>query len=334
MAERPIAATAGRLMLCYIGRAGDTILSNSILDAAFRTYARVDYLCGKNNAGMVQSDPRLNEVTVLENSLAGFARVLKASIRRRYDNFIGLKDCYSSTNLLLARMFSSRVKTGWNSENFRPFFRDVRSIAAPAIHKVEMMKRIGNLAGLEPGEYRPSLIVDSNSTRKFRQNYDWQKPFIFMNLSATDAVARMWPVESWARYVAGCGLESETILINGLPRDKKMVQQLCQKLPHAAPFNAQGFMDVAAAIAHARLVLTVDTGVVHACSALNKPVVALYCGGSATKYAPLSTWRLAIEAPAGCRVPDISWQQAVAETKSYGLPEEVRDLPVIICDTR
>jgi len=74
-------------------------------------------------------------------------------------------------------------------------------------------------------------------------------------------------------------------------------------------------MDVAAALADARLVLTVDTGVVHACSALNKPIVAFYCAGELRiKYEPLSDRRLLIQAPPGGRVPDIDPQQAIAET--------------------
>src|SRR5438128_9716159 len=106
---REAPAPSGRLLLCNIGRVGDTILSNSILDAAFRTYATVDYLCGKHNAELLHSDGRFNRVTVLRNSLAGFADLAKALLRR-YDGFIGLKDCYSSTNLMLARLFRSRVK--------------------------------------------------------------------------------------------------------------------------------------------------------------------------------------------------------------------------------
>jgi len=322
MAQRPAPATAGRLMICNIGRAGDTILSNAILDSAFRTYARVDYLCGRHNTEVMECDSRLNNLIVFQNSLSGLARLLKAVVGRRYDAFIGLKDCHSSTNLLLAKIFSSRLKTGWNSDRFQPFHRDVRSIDAPGLHKVEMMRRIGKLAGLESGEYKPSLIVGSKSIHEFRRNYpDWQKPFIFINLSATDAGSRMWPVESWASYVSGCGLDQENILINGLPRDQALVQRLCQKFPRAAALRARGFMDVAAAIAHARLVLTVDTGVVHASSALNRPVMALYCDTPlAVKYAPLSTWRLAIRAGAGRHVPDIPWQEAVAQTKRYGLP--------------
>ena len=310
----------GRLVLCYVGRVGDTILNNSILDSAFRTYTNVDYICGSHNAVLVQGDSRFNQVTVLHNSLAGFAALVKAALLRRYDGFIGLKDCYSLTNLILAQLSRSRLKTGWNGDHFRPFDRDVRSISAPGTHKVETMRRIGQLAGLEPGEYKPCLVLASDSITWFRRTYAWDKPFIFLNLSATHP-SRIWPVEKWAEYVQGCGLGENTMLINGLPRDQPMVRDLCRKLSGATAFQPRRFMDVAAAIADARLVLTVDTGVVHACSALNKPIVAFYGAGKyVIKNGPLSTWRLVIQPPAGGSVPDIDPQDAIAETRRHGLP--------------
>ncbi len=309
----PGSRSRGRLLLCNIGRLGDTILSNSILDSAFRTYDRVDYLCGKHNAELVQSDRRMNRVIMLRNSIGGFAAVAKAALRR-YDGFIGLKDCYSATNLIVAGLFRSRIKTGWNSDRFRPFDRDVRSISAPDTHKVDMMRRIGELAGLKPGEYKPSLVLAPDSITWFRRNYAWDKPFIFLNLSATNN-SRIWPVEKWAQYVQGCGLDKNTLLINALPRHAPMAKQLCQMLPGSTVFQPKRFMDVAAALADARLVLTVDTGVVHACSALNKPIVAFYCAGELRiKYEPLSDRRLLIQASPGNRVPDIDPQQAIAET--------------------
>ena len=76
-------------------------------------------------------------------------------------------------------------------------------------------------------------------------------------------------------------------------------------------------------MADARLVLTVDTGVVHACSALNKPIVAFYCAGNnGTENWPLSTRRLVILAPPGCAVPQIDPELAIAETRRHGLPSD------------
>src|ERR1700739_4106227 len=123
---RPAARFKGRLMLCNIGRVGDTILRNFILDAVFRTYSSVDYLCGPHNADVIRSDPRLDRITVVQNSFSGFAALLKAAASGRYDGFIELKDHWSWTSVLIAQLFRSRVKIGWNKDGFKPYHRDAR----------------------------------------------------------------------------------------------------------------------------------------------------------------------------------------------------------------
>lgn len=319
--KQPASPRNGRLLLSNVSGIGDTILRNSILDSALRTYQSVDYLCGEDNVDLLQGDSRLNRVMVLGRTPAGLVRLLKAAWSGRYDAFIGLKDHRSATDLTVARLFRSRVKVGWNGDHTRPFDRDVRSVVAPAAHKVEKTRSIGELAGLEPGEYKPLLVLAPESVRWFRQNHKWDRPFTLINVSATHP-HRLWPAANWARYVRGCGLEREPLLVNGLPRDRAMVEEVCAALPGAVAFQPRRFMDVAAAINDARRVLTVDTGVVHACSALDKPIMALYCAGqSRNGYAPLSTRQLVIEAPPPRgMVPDIDPEHAIAETRRHGLP--------------
>jgi len=240
------------------------------------------------------------------------------AMRRRYDGFISLKDHPSSTSQLIARLFRSRMKTGWNSDHLHPFNRDVREVCAPDQHQTETMRRIGQLAGLDKGEYKPSLVLSADSVNWFQRNHDREEPYIFLNVSATGA-DRMWPAENWARYVRGCGLAEESILVSGMPKDRAMVDELCRKLPRAVAFQPRQFMDVAAAVRAARLVLTVDTGVVHACSALNTPIVAFYCAGiTPTINQPLSTRRLVIQARGN--VTEMDPEEAIAETMRRGLP--------------
>ena len=120
------------------------------------------------------------------------------------------------------------------------------------------------------------------------------------------------------KYVQSCGLGGEPILVNGVPKDRELVRELCAKLPGAVPFKPRQFMDVAAALVNAKLVLTVDTkGVVHACSALNKPIVSLSHSGN--EYAALSTRRLVIHAQGGT-VSQMEPGQAIAMTLKHGLP--------------
>jgi ADP-heptose:LPS heptosyltransferase len=314
----PASLPKGRLMLCNIARLGDTILRNSILESACRTYAKVDYICGRRNAELLRNDSRLNEVVVFQGWLPDVFRLLKSALRKSYDGFIELKPHRSRTSLFIAGLFRSRVKTGWNSDYLRPFHRDVRWVYDPHQHQTKMMQRVGQLAGLEPGEYKPSLALTADSINWFRRNYPWKGPFILLNISASSA-DRIWAVDKWAQYVRGCGLGEEHILVNGIPGDRNEVDRLCGQLPGAVAFQPRQFMGVAAALNDARLVLTVDTGIVHACSALNKPIVALYCTGAiGTEYEPLSTRQLVIRSRGS--VSEMDPREAVAETFLRGLP--------------
>jgi ADP-heptose:LPS heptosyltransferase len=308
----------GRLMLCNIAHLGDTILCNSILESACRTYAKVDYICGWRNAELLRNDSRLNEIVVFRNWLRDPFRLFKSALSKSYDGFIDLKTHQSRTSLFIASLFRSPVKTGWNSVNFRPFHRDVKGVCAPNQHQTKTMQRVGRLAGLEPGEYKPSLVLTADSINWFRRNYTWERPFIFLNISASSP-DRIWAVEKWAQYVRGCGLSNEHVLVNGIPGDRNNVEKLCGQLPGAVVFQPRQFTDVAAALNDARLVLTMDTGIVHASSALNKPIVALYCGSAiGAEYKPLSTRRLVIRS--GGSVAEMDPREAVAETLQRGLP--------------
>lgn len=309
------------MLILNIGRIGDTILRNSILDPVFRTFATVDYICGPNNAELLRHDSRLNRVTLLQNTPGGVAGLFWEAFRRRYDALIDLKHHDSSTSLILARLFRSRVKTGPNRDRFRPFDRDTRTVIAPSLHLTEIMQLIGRKAGLAAGDYKPVIVLSQESQRWFQQNHViHDRPFIFLNISASSP-DRLWPVENWAQYVQGCGLAGQPILINGLPKDREKVHWLCRQFPNATAFQPRGFMDVAAAIDAAQLILTVDTGVVHVCSALDKPVVALYRQAGPFKiYEPISTWRLAIFPHTYGPVSDILPADAIEHTLAQVLP--------------
>ena len=78
-------------------------------------------------------------------------------------------------------------------------------------------------------------------------------------------------------------------------------------------------MDVAAVFVNdAQMVLTVDTGVVHVCSALNKPIVALYSAGNMGRTKPLSNQQLVIEARGN--VDNMEAEEAIAATLRQALP--------------
>ncbi len=306
---------AGRAVLCNIGRAGDTILRNAILDSVYKTYAEVTYICGRGNVELIRSDPRHDRVILFRNSLAGFGRILKAALRSRYDAYIDLKDHDSSVSLMLARVFRSRSKTGVNRPRNRPFHHDTRSVWVPGLHKVEVMKLIAKAADLRLGKFQPSLVCAPDSINWFRQVHPGTEPFNLLNVSATHP-SRMWPADKWIAYLKGIALPDWPLLVNAVPADRALAENICGALPRAKLIQPRHFMDVVAAVAAARLVLTVDTGVLHACSALNAPVVVLANGPQQIReFAPLSTRQLVIQALAPRLLSDLTAEEAIAATR-------------------
>lgn len=305
---------AGSVVLCNIGRAGDTILRNSILDSVYRTYSEVTYVCGRGNVELVRSDPRHRHVLLFRNSPAGFARILKSAWSRRHDAYIDLKDHDSSVSLLLARLFRARCKTGVNRPRNRPFQRDTNGVWVPGEHKVEVMKRIARAAGLNMGEFRPSLVCAPDSVQWFDRNHGTIGKFILLNISATHP-NRMWQSAKWIEYLQNIDLPSWPILVNALPAHRDQAEEICVAVPNARRIEPRQFMDVVAVVAKAALVVTVNTGVMHACSALDVPIVVLVNGPTEIReFAPLSTRQLVVEATWPKILPDLPVREAIEAT--------------------
>lgn len=96
-------------------------------------------------------------------------------------------------------------------------------------------------------------------------------------LSATSRDDKLWPEMHWinlGRALASRGLTA--LLPGGNARERERARRLAAQIPGAQAVPAMGLADLAAMLAHARLVVGVDTGLSHLAVALNTPTVALY----------------------------------------------------------
>src|SRR4030095_7174095 len=111
---------------------------------------------------------------------------------------------------------------------------------------------------------------------------------VLVNLSAGTAPAR-WPAE---RYVA---VLQDTlarrpglcVLVIGMARDTSALREIAATTGCATA--CPRLRDTLALVESADLLLTPDTGLVHAASAFRTPVVAMYHRGAATHWGPYRT---------------------------------------------
>lgn len=97
-------------------------------------------------------------------------------------------------------------------------------------------------------------------------------------LTATSRADKEWPEEDWrALGMALIATGLRCILPGGSVAERSRAARLAQQLGRAVAAPAMNLTDLAGLMAGAKLVVGVDTGLVHLAAALGRPTLALYC---------------------------------------------------------
>ncbi|MDP2132731.1 MAG: lipopolysaccharide heptosyltransferase I [Sulfuritalea sp.] len=97
-------------------------------------------------------------------------------------------------------------------------------------------------------------------------------------LTATSRDDKLWPEEHWIRVGRALHQRGLTCLLpSGSADERARAERLAQAIPAAVALAPLSLAEVAAHIAAARIVIGVDTGLVHLAAALGRPVLALFC---------------------------------------------------------
>jgi len=97
-------------------------------------------------------------------------------------------------------------------------------------------------------------------------------------LTATSRADKEWPEMDW--HALGCALIAtglRCVLPGGSTAERMRTARIAQSLGRAIAAPAMNLTDLAGLMAGARIVIGVDTGLVHLAAALGRPTIALYC---------------------------------------------------------
>lgn len=195
------------------------------------------------------------------------------------------------------------VRTGYRGEYRYGLINDMRGMPDLLDQTVKCFVALGLPADVKPGPDigelcpRPRLNVDTmNQAGKMESlGLDRNIPAISIMPGAEYGPAKQWPVESYAELIvrlADQGLQSWLL---GSMKDRQVADKIVQ-LAGGKGVNLCGqtsLPDAVDLIAHTRLAVSNDSGLMHIAAAVDCPVVAIY-GSSSPLYTPPLSDRAAV----------------------------------------
>ena len=306
---------------------GDTVLiSAAIADlrAAFPG-ASVIFFAGPSNfeiACMLDGIDQVVEVPVV-NPAAALRRLRSIAV----DVMIDFGQ-WPRFDALLALFSRACFTIGFQTRGqYRHYGYDLTVEHSCNVHEIENYRRLLRALGIETGNpprlRAPTLRV--SSAANYAVFHLWP--------GGRRKELKQWPEERWVALAEEIVSQEMEVVLTGGVADRGGNDAMIERLrPHARCFvrNAAGssLRETAAWLAHARLVVSVDTGVMHMAAALDAPLVALHGPTSSRRWGPIGERAIGVDSPLdGCGYLNLGWENSPRPLSCMGsIPyEAVRD---------
>jgi len=285
---------------------GDAILATSLLEKLHRRvpHAQIDLLVRQGNEELFEDHPYLHRLYVWRKHKQKYRHLIQMGVairQERYDWVFNLQRFFSSGLLTLMSMASQRV--GFRKNPLSSWFTHAmpHAIGTPQqpIHEVERNCSLGEpLAG--SGTYRPRLYP---SPRHFAKVPTTNTPYVCIAPTSV-WYTKQWPATKWVELINNLPLEWQIKLLGG-PADIQACEQIKTASLHPHVHNMAGklsLLEAAALMQRAQVNYVNDSAPLHLASAVNAPVVAIFCSTVPWfGFGPLSEKSAVVETPQSLR---------------------------------
>ena len=259
---------------------GDVVLATSLIENLHQQFpeVKIDILVRKGNESLFQSHPFLNQVLVWDKK------------NNKYQNWVGLlfKIRSSQYDLVLnAQRFAAtgawtafskaKIKIGFDKNPFSFLFTHavVHQFSEKGQHEIDRNHQL--LSSLFVTKVAMPKLYPTASDELAVSSYQ-QTPYLCI-APASVWFTKQFSIEKWVDLINEIPFKGPIYLIGG-PGDKLLCDQILQKINRKSVVNLAGrlsFLASAALQKKAVLNYVNDSAPMHFASAVNAPVVAVYC---------------------------------------------------------
>jgi heptosyltransferase-2 len=259
---------------------GDVVLATSLIENLHQQFPEVklDILVRKGNESLFQSHPFLNQVLVWDKK------------NNKYQNWVGLLFKIRSSQydvVLNAQRFAAtgawtafskaKIKIGFDKNPFSFLFTHVvvHQFSEKGQHEIDRNHQL--LSSLFLTKVAMPKLYPTASDELAVSSYQ-QLPYLCI-APASVWFTKQFSIEKWVDLINELPFKGPIYLIGG-PGDKLLCDQILQKINRKLVVNLAGrlsFLASAALQKKAVLNYVNDSAPMHFASAVNAPVVAVYC---------------------------------------------------------
>jgi len=259
---------------------GDVVLATSLIENLHQQFpeVKIDILVRKGNESLFQSHPFLNQVLVWDkknNKYQNWVGLLFKIRSRQYDVVLNAQR-FAATGAWTA-FSKAKIKIGFDKNPFSFLFTHavVHQFSEKGQHEIDRNHQL--LSSLFLTKVAMPKLYPTASDELAVSSYQ-QLPYLCI-APASVWFTKQFSIEKWVDLINEIPFKGPIYLIGG-PGDKLLCDQILQKINRKLVVNLAGrlsFLASAALQKKAVLNYVNDSAPMHFASAVNAPVVAVYC---------------------------------------------------------
>jgi heptosyltransferase-3 len=283
-----------RIGILQIACIGDTILLDGVIRDVKRTWprAQVVLFSGNNNHEVAKLLTGLNGLIPLPIKRA---RTVAKKIRDAgsFDLWLDFGP-WPRLNALFTLMSASTCKVGFMSlGQYRHYGYDIWVEHRSDIHELDNYRNLVRAVGVVPQSV-PAFAPEFASLQTLPA-LDLDKPYVILHMFSGGSRSYMkeWPEQYWLEVGRAFLNRGWQVVLTGASNDRPRSRIVAKKLgggAHVVDLAGRAdLQQVAALLARARLVISVDTGTMHLASAVGASLIAIHGPTSPLCWGPISS---------------------------------------------
>jgi lipopolysaccharide heptosyltransferase II len=259
---------------------GDVILATSLVENLHAAYpdASIDFLIRKGNEHLLAGHPYIRHIIILDKKKSKYRniwRIWKGIRQRKYHAVINAHR-FAVAGLLAAFSGAKHI-SGFDKNPFsRLFDHRAPHIVKGGIHEIDRNHQLLQELTKAP-VCRPALYPSADDFA--RVSSFKQAPYICI-APASVWHTKQFPADRWADLLRSPACAQKKIYLLGAAEDKKLIDDILRQCPESDGHNMAGeltLLESAALMKDAHMNYVNDSAPMHLASAMNAPVVAIFC---------------------------------------------------------